>query len=614
MSTFFIYLHNKQPLSESALENIAAKSKFFPWVITSKYQSDNVQIIYTHNKNDTLDIFIAKDSNQIAVLNGYISEKIMIDNSKNAHQQTNAQLLYMLYRKSGISSCIGLNGMYNFFVLTPNEQCAEIASDRLGLYQTFFSAINQKNSVLTSSIAFLKSLPGYSPKLSKRGLFDLLYMGIAFEEYTILENVVRLLPNSSYQINKERLKLTEEKTLPFSEKNWGVSQPSLLDELEYRYTNAVKRLFKPEDRILCLQSGGKDSRLYSYIFKKAGISPECITLGEEHHAEVFLAREVSQVQNFPWRRLPICRNSKIDSAWAYLGLDSFSRRIFPLSTFENISKLPQDCDYVTAGYLADQIIGGGYLPDRIKPNISEEEKADYYLNFTRSCFLSPEKIQECFRGDIRDYIKEYKTGLINCIQHIANHPYHQMHGLWLRTNGRFKVGGSVRALAAAGCLRIPPLDNDLMNFAFSLPPSLLFNRLITDILLTKKCPRLAAIPLEQYEKYAKSLIRSLKNELKYKVWKNYNEKVVFPFMRLSGYSPVITSQFYVDTFSLHSKSFQKIMSEALNILPRAEGILNIKNVEKLIKTGVPKEDNHIFSGSAIRSLITVIFAINDFNP
>ncbi|MBU2541265.1 MAG: hypothetical protein KJ593_05125 [Candidatus Omnitrophica bacterium] len=613
MSHFFIHFHNNKPLSESALKSIAAKLKFFSWLTTSKYQFDNAHVVYTQNKNDTLDIFVDRDSNQIAILNGYVGEKVSMENSKDTYQKANAQSLYMLYKKSGISACIGLNGMYNFFVLSPKEQFAEVALDRLGIYQVFFVVVGHDSFVLTSSIMTLKLIPGYSPKLSKRGLFDLLYMGIAFEERTILENVVRLLPNSSYRINKGELKLIEEKALPFSEKNWGTSQLLLLDELEYRYTHAVKRLFKPGDKVRYLQSGGKDSRLYSYILKKARISPECVTFGEPHHSEVFLAREVSRVQGFTWQRSPICRDFNINSAWAYLGLDSFSRRIFPLDTFETINKLSQGCDYVTSSYLADQIIGGGHLPNKMKSFNSEQEKAAYYLNFPGSSLLSLEELRQCFLGDVDDYVNDYKNELVALIQRIANYPYHQMWGLWLRTNGRFKVGGSVRALATADCLRMPPIDNDLMDFVFSLPPALLFSRLITDLLLIKKSPQLAAIPLEQNAKYAEGLVRGLKAEVKYKLWKNYNEKVRFPIMRLSGYLPVVTSQFYVDTFSLRNKSFQKLMSEALTIAPCVEGILDIKSVERLMKKELPSGDDHIFSGSVLRSLVTVIFAAKTFN-
>ena len=616
MSAFFLYFNDGNPDLAIKPEVIGPQLVHFPLVQWKSFQSKHPQIIYTENKSDTLNIFPDKHNKLLFIIHGYILESeggiTRIDKGESEYSIQNQ--MRKRYEQGGINSCIGLNGQYNFLVWDPEKSILEIANDRLGISQIFFAHIDDHRFVVTTDIVTLKSVPEYTPKISRRGIFDHLYMGIAFEERTILEDVTRLLPNTSYKASKNGLKLIEEKHLPFSNRNWGALLPELLDELENRYINAIKHSFKDTDKILFLQTGGKDSRLYSHILKKAGIIPQCITAGEKHHAEVYLAREVSRALGFPWQRIPYENKSSLEHLSESLKLDSFSRRILPaIGSMNVISQLARDYDYITGTFLGDVIIGFDYLSPEIKFGKNEKERAENYLNRWRKHSYSENELRQLFVNDGDELISEFKIDIENLMRKLSHDPQYQLVSLEMRANGRFKVGGVLRELIATAPFRLPCLDNDLMDFTFSMPPALYAGRLLIDLFLIQRNQNLAAIPLDLNSKRAQSLHRGYKQELKYKLWSNYIEKVKLPLLQNTGYTSPLTTQSYIHSFSLKERGFQKMLMDSSDSVKSLEGVLNVNVARNLLNRPLPAGDNHIGPGVALRSLVTVTQIAKTFN-
>ena len=607
MSSFFLYFNDGNPENSVKPEVIGPQLVHFPWVQWKSFKNKNLQIIYTENKSDVLNIFPDSNNKLLFILHGHILESdagiTRIDQGDSEYSIQNQ--IRKRYVQGGINSCIGLNGQYNFLVWNAESSTLEIANDRLGISQIFYARIDEHRFVLTTDIVTLKSVPGHTPKINRRGIFDLLYTGIAFEERTVLEGVTRLLPNTSYKTNTKSLNLIEEKCLPFSNKNWGAVLPSLLDELEQKYLKSIKRVFTDKDKVLFLQTGGKDSRLYSHFLKIAGITPQCVTAGEWHHAEVYLARELSKALDFPWSRINIEDDCSLKYLSDTLELDSFSRRVLPsLGSMNAIGKLVQNYDYTTGTFLGDATIGNDYVATKIKLGKNIQERVDNYLECWRPYFHSEDELRQLFPTDGDDFIKEYKKDLVSLFNKLNIDPYNQILALEIRANCRFKIGGLIRQLGAATSLRLPCLDNDLMDFSFSIPRALFNGRILINLFLIQRSKKLATIPLDQNSKRGTSLYRGLKQELKYKCWCNYIERVKFPLLRISGYPSPLTTQSYVHTFSLKEQGFQRMLKDSSNSLLHLQDILNVKISDEFLSRPLPEGDNHIRPGNALRSLVT----------
>jgi hypothetical protein len=175
------------------------------------------------------------------------------------------------------------------------------------------------------------------------------------------------------------------------------------------------------------------------------------------------------------------------------------------------------------------------------------------------------------------------------------------------------MGCIFRTLGSALPLRISCIDNDLMDFCFSIPPALFNNRVLINLFLTQRSHNLAVIPLDLNSKRARSLHRGFKQELKYKLWCNYVEQIKFPFLKLTGYPSPVTTQSYVHSFSLKEQGIQEMLKDSINSTSFLEGVLNVDAAKNLLNKQLPAEDNHIGSGNPLRTLITATQIAKTFN-
>jgi|GEM_PF-2095674 len=612
MSTFFLYKHGHSPLEESVLDTISKKLVHFPHIRTNRYITEGLQLVYTINRSDGMRIFHHKERGLTFFLQGNIFESSKgiekIDASKEEHSLENQ--IIGRYLKSGIASCVGLNGLYNLFVFDERQGFLETAGDRLGIFQMFFAPLANDQFVLTSDIITLKHVPGYVPKINRRGIFDLLYMGIAYENRTVLEGVDRLLPNACYRISGGQLALLEKFRLPFSKERWGYVTPKILDELEYYYMQAVKRQLKQTDQMIYLQSGGRDSRVFSHFLKKAKIRPSCVTLGSQHHGETFLASKVSKHLGFPWKRISINNNFNPLYASRCLEIDSFSRRIFGTWIMEIVNSISREWDFAVTTFMGDSVFGTGVKNGSLEKGNNPLSAFNHYLKFWRKGLPTDPDLRQLFPEEAESWIAEYQKESFDLFESLGDDPYQMLVSYGLRSIDRFKIGSPFRLISAAIPMRAPYLDNDLMDFLFSLPPFLMHNRLLIDIFLTQRSKSLAAIPIDRNSQYYESLVPSLKNLLSCRCWDFCARKLKIPFLRV--FDPVsATTQFYVQVYSTNDKGFQNLTRAGLSNISLLEGVCDISEARRILKQPLPGTD-HIASGSSKRVILTLISLMQSF--
>jgi hypothetical protein len=612
MSAFFLYIHKKNPLDQETLNVLARKINLFPLAHASMYSEDHLQLVSTVHKSDCLRIFKEPTRNLTFFLQGNIFESIKgirkIDESSEEYALKNQ--LIKLYLEKGISACVGLNGIYNLVVWNHQLHSLEIAGDRQGIFQLFSVSLGNDRFILTSDMSLLKLIPGYTPQMDQRGLFDILYMGTAFEGRTVLRGVERLLPNACYQLTAKGLCLLEKFRLPFSRDRWHRSTPEITEELEYFYTLAIKRQLNEKQKLICMHSGGKDSRLFSYHLKKANIIPQCVTIGEKHHAEVFLAKQVNEALKLPWKRIDVTPEFADIYISSYLQLSNFSNRIFMPYQMNIFHDVPGEWDYLLSSFLSDPLFGECLKIATLQDYHDHLKPLENYFAFWRKTYFSKEELQNLFGIEAREFISAYEKEAYSLYHDLAEEPYQKMMAFSLRANDRFKIGAHLNYLNATCPIRLPCVDNDLMDFLFSLPLFLLYGRHLVDLYFIERSKALASIPLDQNSRKCKALAYDFRAQLNYKIW-YVNQEMKLPMIRF--FNPArATTQAYRQSFSLHDKGFKKIREKAYNFLPRLEGVLDINEAKKLIGKPIPKYSNHVDLGNSIRALITVAWAANTF--
>jgi len=615
MSLFF-YICDvaEKKLQKTTRDRIKGQFANTAKILINEYSEDHLQLIYTASHKECLQIFYNERKDLVFFLQGCIFESVNgLDNigPDNSGNSLKNQIVKR-YIAKGIASCTGLNGMYNLIVWDKKRRCLEIAGDRLGILQLFFASLGNGALVITTDIIALKHIPGYRPKISRRGLFDLFYRGIAWGGRSILENVDRLLPNACYRVSNLTLTLIDKYRLLFSDKRWSNSLEKTLDELEHYYVQAIKRQMLPRDTVVFLQSGGKDSRIFSYFLNQAGIIPHCFSRGANHHGDVYLAKETSKALCFPWKRIQAGKDFYPDIAKRILEIDSFSLHVFDTSGEEMIGRLPLEPDYITTAYLGDVIFGSPIRLGNIKENNDALFAFTNYFNYVRSGFLSDAELKELFPQDGERWLADYHQEALKSFLDSGDTPFQMLIGNSLLTAGRFKHGSFLRNIYASFSVRAPNLDNDLMDFIFSLPIGFLDNRHLLDVFLMQRAKRLGAIHLDQnYHRY-KALVFSPRQKLKFSMWHNYVRAIKLPI--LSIFDPLsATTQFYIQIFSLRHKGFQEIKNTTFSRVHCLEDILDVSKAKEIFQRPLPSSKDHIIPGNTLRSMITAVIAVDAFN-
>jgi hypothetical protein len=429
---------------------------------------------------------------------------------------------------------------------------------------------------------------------------------------SILENVDRLLPNACYRVSNLTLTLIDKYRLPFSDKRWSNSLEKTLDELEHYYVQAIKRQMLSRDKVVFLQSGGMDSRVFSYFLNQACIIPHCFSGGANHHGDVYLAKETSRALGFPWKRIQAGSDFYSDIAKRILAIDSFSLRVFDTSIEEMTSHLPLKPDYITTACLGDVIFGSPIRLGKIKEDNDALFAFTNYFNYVRSGFLPDAELKELFPQDGERWLADYHQEAFKSFIDSGDMPFQMLIGNSLLTSGRFKHGCFLRNIYASFGVRAPNLDNDLMDFIFSLPMVFLDNRYLLDVFLMQRAKRLGAIHLDQNSRRYKALVFSPLQKFKFGMWHNYVRAIKLPILMMVN--PLsATTQFYIQAFSLRHKGFQEIKNTTFSRVHCLEDILNVSKAKEIFQRPLPSLKDHIIPGNTLRSMITAVMVVDAFN-
>ncbi len=614
MSLFlYIYGQESEKLQPAVRKSIKEQLLHFSYTQINEYSDNHLQLICSSPYRENIRIFNDQDNNFTFFIQGNIFESVNGLSSPRPDFAENSleNQIIRRYTAKGIASCIGLNGIYNLIIWDRKNRSLEIAGDRLGILQLFFTPVGDGAFVLTTDILILKHLPNYRAKISRRGIFDMLYMGVAFETRSILENVERLLPNTGYRIFGNKLTVVDKHRLFFSDLRWKDNADNILNEFEHYYLQAVKRHFRSQEKVVFLQSGGKDSRVFSYFLKQAGVIPQCFSAGLNHHADVYLAKIVSKTLGFPWQRISAGLDFYPELAEKILAIDSFSCRIFETWVAEIIHKLSPDFDCITSTLSGDPVFGYFIQFGRLEEKNDCLSAFKNFFNFSRSGFFSNEQLKKLFPQEAEDWIADYQQEAFEIFKDSGNSPFQMLIGYELRTNNRSKIGCILRNINSAFPLRAPVLDVDLMDFIFSLPQHFLNQRYLLDIFLQQRAKKLGAIHLSQNSRKCKALLFSLKQEARFRAWHYYVCALKLPLLKISN--PLsATTQFYLQVFSLKNQGFQKIKEAAFSRLDCLEGILDLAQAREIFKQPLPVADDHIILGNTLRSIITAVLAADAF--
>jgi asparagine synthase (glutamine-hydrolysing) len=154
------------------------------------------------------------------------------------------------------------NGMFAFALWDNKEKALLLARDRYGIKPLYY-AWHGRALIFASEIKALLKVPGFSPKVDRKGLLEYMTFQNFFSDRTIFENV-RMLPAGHFWYQEIEGPQSQPKKywdFCFQEPADGglASIDEYAEELEHLFVRAVKRQLVSDTEVGSYLSGGMDS-------------------------------------------------------------------------------------------------------------------------------------------------------------------------------------------------------------------------------------------------------------------------------------------------------------------------------------------------------------------
>jgi len=410
-----------------------------------------------------------------AVVNGeiYNEPSLRIHLCQKGHifeTNTDTEVIVHAYEEWGNDFIVRLNGMFAFIIYDEAKQVIVAGRDRLGIKPLYKRSVDGQK-YYSSSSKTLGQLPGKSSPFNNRALIEILYRQSLQPPLTVFQNVYSLLPAS--------LEITETKNYLSSStrKYWTPPYPecepgtNLTEEFRDAIKTVALRQSRTERESAIALSGGIDSTLLAcYGYSTTAI---CINVPlNEGIREIFRAESVAQATKLNFFSIPFTMVGKDNLIEKFISLaerpptDGFN--IFYLC-----KHLPEKIVVLFSGLGADELFHGYVDLTRLIVDKSLSNIINSFLNYTTlipSQYLKP--IARVFNVDLPTMMEEIYEQMISQVMDIKDLDSSEIIRRTVISNYMSPCllhDADVYSMGQGIELRVPFLDNTLIDLAFSYP-------------------------------------------------------------------------------------------------------------------------------------------------
>ncbi|MBX2860073.1 MAG: asparagine synthase (glutamine-hydrolyzing) [Vampirovibrio sp.] len=399
--------------------------------------------------------------------------------------QSDTEVLLALYEAEGAGMVSRLNGMFALAIWDTQDRALFLARDRYGIKPLYTTRMPDGAIAFASEVKSLLALPGVTQELNPQGLYEHFTFQTTLFEKTLVKNISLLEAGSFVMISPEQNTWHQEKywepvfqDTPYNPNHLQRYTQDVRECLE----QAISRQLVGEVPIGAFLSGGMDTGAITAVAGRQIENLNTFTCG-------FDTRGVTEMEQYTDERVEAQALAQtLGSHHHEMVLDhqalpqSLERLVWHLDDFragisyqnERINELvSQHVTVVLSGVGGDELFAG--YPWRHQPLLSlTDSKAfsdAYYQHWAR--LLSDAQKQQLFSKKILAGLTEpdTKTAFNRVLGRCqAQHPLHKALGYEMTTflQGLLIVDDRL-SMAHSIELRVPFLDNDLVDLCLSLP-------------------------------------------------------------------------------------------------------------------------------------------------
>lgn len=584
----------------------------------------NAALVHTRLKiidlSSNADQPIANESNSIfTIFNGeiYNFQQLKIKLVSKGHifkSQTDSEVIVHLYEEYGTNFIKLLKGMFAIALYDSLAHKLILTRDRFGIKPLFY-ATNQNFIYFASEINTLLKFPNLKQIINKQALADFVAFSYIPAPQTFYQNVFNLEPgtiliakqgNDSVSIDFTIKKYISEKITP----NYNLKFDEVVVKSEFLIKQSISQKIYSDVELGSLMSSGIDSSLISFYTQKLlsnKLNTFNVAFPDNQFDESSDSKKISDTIQSCHKILHI-NQKKID--WDEL-IDVIDMSGQPYANssiiaFNKISKMTKK--YVSTAFSGDggdELFGGYYYFNSISKLAKVNKIPPYLINLITR--LSPDKLSNKLSDVNSDLVKiiepfftwnnSQTTSKLIRFEHLPSHRWLVQKWQYNLSNSHNFIDridalvteNSIRTTLANDFLfkvdlasmhngleiRVPFLDEDLLDFSLTLPHHLKASMLKSKIILRQLAKKYLSSHVAKRPKkgFAIPLDVMLSQKLKIKI-KDY---LTSPSSRLSNY---LDSDFFIPWIS----DFISLKSNSINLrLKNYQNVFILLSLERYLR-------------------------------
>ncbi len=445
-----------------------------------------------------------EDGNLYLSFNGEIynfrelrSDLIQLGHTFKSH--SDAEVILHGYEAWGVSLLERLNGMFAFVIYNAQNNEFFCARDRFGIKPLYY-AIFKNNLIVSSEIKPILQFPGFTPKINYTSICEYLTYRYIPSPHTIYQDIYKLPPAHYFIYRNNRIEQAIEYwQLQFNE---SLNTGNLLQEIEYRIEETVKKHLISDVPVGIFLSGGIDSSVVAMMSKRLGYHAQAFNIGftNWNKSEHIAAQQIAQSLGLDIKTKilePATIDNISESVYFY---DEPIADISIVPTFEISRWASQHVHTVLSGEGGDELFAGYTWHQQLMKQLwllkwKKDSLVNFYAQSMAMGLFDKKELKQIIHPSLHNHIPddEFHFYRKHLIQHI--HPLKAIQYLDLKTFLAELVLTKVDRSSMAHTLevRVPLLDHQLVEFMFSLSPKMYFSfkqsKFLLRKLLANKIPR-----------------------------------------------------------------------------------------------------------------------------
>lgn len=461
-------------------------------------QFEDEKVTLLHTRLSIIDLKFSRqpifneDGKVLTIYNGeiYNFQELKLDLVDKGHRfktKGDTEILVHLYEEYGHSCLEKINGMFAFAIYDLNKKEIFIARDRVGIKPLYYYNTNG-DFVFSSEIKPILSVLNRKNKINYTALWQYFTFQNVIDDSTLFDGINILYPGHYLIINEKGIIKKKYYTINFKRvvRKWNFKNDAY--KLRYLLDDSIHRQLVSDVKIGSYLSGGIDSSIISFISKNfepdlksftCGFNIKTSSINERAFDESVYAEEFANKMSIDLKKIMLDKNSmqNLISDVVYY-LEDLRVGI----SYQNyaVARLASKHAKVVLSWTGGDDLMAGY-PWRYNFNIETNSKQKFIDKFYKAetRFFNDKIKKQMFTKTMLNEVNDFSTydlfrdriGQIDSDSNLNTALTYEaktfLHGL-LVVEDRLSMAHSIE-------VRVPFLDNKLIDFTSEFPPEYKFD-------------------------------------------------------------------------------------------------------------------------------------------